>query len=92
MFYFKQIKKKLLIITTALSTVIILSACSPTVPSDATKKSVNQNTNSTPITQTANKTTSPEKTAKEKTKALSETTIKVNEKLDEIFSPESGLF
>ncbi len=92
MFYFKQIKKKLLIITTALSTVIILSACSPTVPSDATKNPVNQSANSTPTTQTANKTTSPEKTAKEKTKALSETTIKVNEKLDEIFSPESGLF
>ena len=77
MFYFKRLIHSLF----ALTIIIGLSACSPNTPTKATKEA--SKTPAQKVVQTTPKT---------KAKAQNETLIKVNQQLDELFTPTIGLF
>jgi len=77
MFYFKRMIHSLFVLTI----IIGLSACSPNTPTKTTKEA-----SKTPAQKVVK--ASP----KTKAKAQNETLIKVNQQLDELFTPTTGLF
>ncbi len=81
MFYFKRLIHSLF----ALTIIIGLSACSPNTPTKSTKTT--KEINKAPV-QKVVKTTPKAK----KATPQNETLIKVNQQLDELFTPAIGLF
>jgi hypothetical protein len=77
MFYFKRLVHSLF----ALTIIIGLSACSPNTPTKATTEASKE-----PIQKVV------KETPKTKAKAKNETLLKVNQQLDELFTPVIGLF
>ncbi|MCF6299260.1 MAG: hypothetical protein L3J01_05210 [Thiomicrorhabdus sp.] len=77
MFYFKRLVHSLF----ALTIIIGLSACSPNTPTKTTKEA-----NKVAVQKVV------KETPKTKAKAKNETLIKVDQQLDELFTPVIGLF
>ncbi|MCF6253412.1 MAG: hypothetical protein L3J38_01540 [Thiomicrorhabdus sp.] len=79
MFYFKRLVHSLF----ALTIIIGLSACSPNTPTKTTKEA-----NKVAVQKVVKETPK----TKAKAKAKNETLIKVDQQLDELFTPVIGLF